>query len=249
MADYSSVHTGTEVDAAVTTVQDYVETYKAKMQYLSDVTSAIQAQIDGKQAAGSYVTTNSEQTISGVKTFSSAPIVSTLTASKILVSSATKEIESSSLVIEDLPTLAGENTFSVAGKNIFGSVAEFDNGVTKKLGFFGVTAVAKQSINADVSSTAASAVSSSPPAALTNSQGDTTTDGTLAPIGDTSSSNQAAPIERNISELNASINELRTICSDLKTELNKVITENVELRADLKAIGDVLNTYGIVTKP
>lgn len=41
--------------------------------YLDGVTSNIQTQLNGKQASGSYVTTNSAQTISAVKTFSAIP--------------------------------------------------------------------------------------------------------------------------------------------------------------------------------
>ena len=40
-----------------------------ELNYLDGVTSNIQTQLDAKQASGSYVTTNTEQTITGVKTF------------------------------------------------------------------------------------------------------------------------------------------------------------------------------------
>lgn len=40
---------------------------------------------------------------------------------------------------------------------------------------------------------------------LTDSMGDSTTDETLEAIGDTSTANQAAPIERNLAELNEKI--------------------------------------------
>ena len=44
--------------------------------YLSGVTSAIQTQLNGKQASGSYVTTDTAQTVSAIKTFSAIPKVS-----------------------------------------------------------------------------------------------------------------------------------------------------------------------------
>lgn len=47
-------------------------------------------------------------------------------------------------------------------------------------------------------------------ASLTNNQTDTTTDGTLESIGDTSSGDQSAPIERNISEVNSKVDAILT---------------------------------------
>ena len=44
--------------------------------YLSGVTSAIQTQLNGKQASGSYVTTDTAQTVSAIKTFSAIPKIS-----------------------------------------------------------------------------------------------------------------------------------------------------------------------------
>ena len=46
-----------------------------ELNYVDGVTSSIQTQLDGKQASGNYVTTDTAQTISAVKTFSAEPLI------------------------------------------------------------------------------------------------------------------------------------------------------------------------------
>lgn len=67
------------------------------------------------------------------------------------------------------------------------------------LGFYGTSAVTQRT----------------DPTALTNNMSDTTTDGTLEDVSNVSGFANAAAVERNLSELNAQINALRTILSDL----------------------------------
>ena len=195
MADYNSTHTGTEVDAAITTVQDYVETYKAKIVHLADVTSAIQAQLDLKQASGSYVTTT------------------------------------------------GDNTLT--GKNTFGTVAEFDNGTTKKLGFFGETAVVKQSMLADYVLTQAE-VAGTTAEDLTDNTGGTAAGSTLVAIGETYAQ---AEVANNMAVMAKMIDALTVTVGSLTTELNKAKTDIAALQDRIEELVGINAAFGLAAQP
>ena len=80
--------------------------------YMNGLTSNIQTQLNGKQAAGSYVTLANAQTISGVKTFSTSPKVPTVASTINDTTAASCQwVNNKHKVVSALPSSPDANTF------------------------------------------------------------------------------------------------------------------------------------------
>lgn len=104
--------------------------------YVSGVTSAIQTQLSGK------VGTTGNETVAGIKTFSSAPVMSALTASKLVLTDSGKALISSSYGESDLlltstdQSAAGVKTFT---DRIVVKSAPPVGGLTNQPGYIGAS--------------------------------------------------------------------------------------------------------------
>lgn len=83
------------------------------------ITGTLSDQTDLQTALDGKVGDSGDETIAGTKTFSSAPICSALTASKLVVTDGSKALSSSSLGTSDIVATSGDQT--VAGVKTFSS--------------------------------------------------------------------------------------------------------------------------------
>lgn len=198
-----------------------------------------------KELVSSSLAEGDLPTLAGDNTFTGKNIFSTLTANKLVKAGADGELQDSGLEEGDLPTLAGENTFTAVGKNIFGTVAEFDNGATKKLGFFGVTAVAKQSMLADYTLTQQD-VAGTTAEDLTDNTGGNATGSTLVAIGGTY---DQAEVANNMAVMAKMIDALTVTVGSLTTELNKAKTDIAALQDRIEELVDINAIFGLASQP
>lgn len=118
--------------------------------YVSGVTSAIQTQIDSKATDTNLVHITGTETITGQKTFSLSPILSTLTANRALVSSGAQAIASIATTATELGFVNGVTSAiqtqlntkidtAGTGLNKSGTTLNLDTPVTRANGGTGVT--------------------------------------------------------------------------------------------------------------